>query len=328
MKTDEEKGTYDTSDAMEMLGKGYDQPAAIIAPPRTVKALQDGGLVDYQAWGWVKTSAKFRAHIKILRGAKHDIWHYLALGVGEDGQCKETIKQICEGTGYSHTEVINTIRELDKMGYLSVQKGSKGNIYTPEFVARGEKKPTENAVKKVDSTPVDSLDSTPSEEESPAIPLRVKRVKYGADAPDTSELPVDWQVGLGTALTTMTEDELFKKQARDAANLIEQGCAGGGALAYAFMVTRKIILSDSKAKGQRKAAREMLEMKVKPEHVVKATKQLMESMDKRGNPLTVVDLFSVQDTAIAIANQPEKKITPPQSSGFPKFDENGRAVLA
>lgn len=171
----EEQADY-ISEANDMLGKGYEQPAAIIDPPRTVTALRENGLSDYKVWGWVKTSAKFRSHIKILRGAKHDIWHYLALGVDENGTCKETIKQICEGTGYSHTEVINTLRELDEMGYLSVTKNSKGNIYTPEFVARGENKPTESAVKKVESTPAYQVESTPPIEKSPSIPLRVKRV--------------------------------------------------------------------------------------------------------------------------------------------------------
>ncbi len=154
------------TDALEMMGQGYEQPAAIIDPSRMVKALRDGGIVDYKVWGWVKTSARFRSHIKILRGAKHDIWHYLALGVGEDGRCKETIKQICEGTGYSHTEVINSLKELDELGYLSIQKDSKGNIYTPEFVARGGNSPTESAVKKVESTPVYQVESTPSEVKS------------------------------------------------------------------------------------------------------------------------------------------------------------------
>ena len=162
----EESGEYKTNN----------QPDAIIEPPRTVKALLDGGIVDYQVWGWVKTSAKFRKHIKILRGAKHDIWHYLALGVDETGKCKETIKEICEGTGYSHTEVINTLRELDEMGYLSVQKDNRGNTYLPEFVARGAKNPTELAVKKVESTPVYQVESTPPIEELQPIPLRVKRV--------------------------------------------------------------------------------------------------------------------------------------------------------
>jgi len=179
------------------------QPAAIIDPPRVVRSLQDGGLADYQVWGWVKTSAKFRAHIKILRGAKHDIWHYLALGVDEHGKCKETIKEICEGTGYSHTEVINTLRELDEMGYLSIQKDHKGNEYTPEFVARGENKPSESAVKKVESTPVYQVESTTPLQIPPTIPLRVKRVNttkpqikgieaamFGGRKVEESDLPI------------------------------------------------------------------------------------------------------------------------------------------
>jgi len=158
-----------------------EQPAAIIDPPRTVIALNEHGLADLTVWGWVKTSAKFRAHIKILRGAKHDIWHYLALGVDENGRCKETIKEICEGTGYSHTEVINTLRELDVLGYLSIQKNAKGNTYTPEFVARGERIPTENVVKKVESSPVESspvyqVESSPAMEKSNPPFKRVKRV--------------------------------------------------------------------------------------------------------------------------------------------------------
>lgn len=155
-----------------------DQPAAIIDPPRNVKALRDKGLVEYKAWGWVKTSAQFRYHIKILRGAKHDIWHYLALGVDESGKCKETIKDICEGTGYSHTEVINSLRELDELGYLSVQKDARGNTYTPEFVARGrDNNPTDKSVVKiVESTPVYQVDSTPSLENAVPSIKRVKRV--------------------------------------------------------------------------------------------------------------------------------------------------------
>jgi NTP pyrophosphatase (non-canonical NTP hydrolase) len=96
--------------------------------------------------------------------------------VDEHGKCKETIKQICEGTGYSHTEVINTLKELDEMGYLSIQKDNKGNTYTPEFVARGDKKPTEAVVKKVESTPVYQVESSPAIENSIPSIKRVKRV--------------------------------------------------------------------------------------------------------------------------------------------------------
>lgn len=150
--------------------------------------------------------------------------------------------------------------------------------------------------------------------------ITAETTQSGADAPNEKvwkigdeELPVDWQVGLGTEITTLSEEELFKKQARDAANLIEQGCAGGGELAYAFMVTRGIILSPDKAKGQRKAAREMMSAKpnrVHPEHVIEATKYLMGLKGKDGKPWTVVDLFSILKNAIDIANQPPPTQTP------------------
>lgn len=147
---------------------------------------------------------------------------------------------------------------------------------------------------------------------------------YGADAPDTSDLPIDWQLGLGVEVNPLSEEEFFKKQARDSANMIEQGCAGAGELAYAFMVTRKLIIPEGKAKGQRKAAREMLEMKVEAQHVVEATKQLMNSKDRTGKPLTVVDLFSISNTAINIANlAPTKK---EEGRQFPTF-ENGKVVM-
>jgi hypothetical protein len=164
------------TDALEMTGQGYEQPAAVIDPPRTVKSLSDKGVEDYKVWGWVKTSAKFRAHIKILRGAKHAIWHWLALSVDETGRCKETIKSICEGTGYSHTEVIDSLKELDAMGYLSIQRDTKGNIYNPQFVARGGNMPSDETVKKLESTPAYQVESSPSEEKSVPSYNRVKRV--------------------------------------------------------------------------------------------------------------------------------------------------------
>ncbi len=69
------------------MGAGYnEQPAVIIDPPRTVKALRDKGLIEYQVWGWVKKSAKFVAHIKILKGAKLAIWDTISLTIDESGK--------------------------------------------------------------------------------------------------------------------------------------------------------------------------------------------------------------------------------------------------
>lgn len=142
----EPEPTYETetADALEMLGKGYDsQPAAIIESPRKAMALSDAGLTDYQVWGWVKISAKFIAHIKRLKGAKLAIWQTIALSIDADGECKLSANEIAEITGYSRSEVLESQKELDEMGYLTVSKKSgKRNIYKPEFAARSSNSPT------------------------------------------------------------------------------------------------------------------------------------------------------------------------------------------
>ena len=141
-----------------------EQPAAIIESPRKVIALREKGLIEYQVWGWVKMSAKFLAHLKYLKGAKLAIWQCIALSIDETGKCKRTIKEIVELTDYSHTEVIESIKELEDAGYLSVSRLQKNNIYSPVFVARGEEKPKETLVKKLESTPPYQYESSPSEE--------------------------------------------------------------------------------------------------------------------------------------------------------------------
>jgi hypothetical protein len=157
--------TTETEDALEMLGAGYEQPAAILEPARNANSLTKAGLVLRRIWGWVKISANFIAHIKILKGAKLSIWLCIALSIDETGKCNLTIKELAEIAGYSHTEVIDSLKELQVMGYLGIDKSGKKNIYTPEFAARADKKPSkERLVKKLESTPVDQYESSPSEE--------------------------------------------------------------------------------------------------------------------------------------------------------------------
>ena len=158
----EQQGDYIT-DANEILGAGYnDQPAAIIDNPRTVKALRDTGLFEYRAWGWVKLSAKFIAHLRHLKGAKLAIWQCIALSIDETGVCKMSYKDIGALTDYSHTEVIESVKELEAAGYLTINKDGKTNIYQPVFVARGENKPKETLGKKLDSTPAYLNESSPA----------------------------------------------------------------------------------------------------------------------------------------------------------------------
>jgi DNA-binding transcriptional ArsR family regulator len=186
--------TDEAREAMEMLGKGYDQQqAAIIESPRNVLALQDKGLVDYKVWGWVKLSAKFRPHIKILRGAKVSVWLCIALSIEEDGQFSATLKELQELTGYSHTEILASIKELEEMGYLSVNRGGKKNLYSPNFAARGENKPKESLLKKVESTPQYQVDSTPAIEKPPSSITELKESPFG-DKQDLLDGVIQYQL--------------------------------------------------------------------------------------------------------------------------------------
>jgi len=105
----------------------------------------------------------------------------------------------------------------------------------------------------------------------------------------------------------VTNDMLDQKAAemRDAANLIEMGCPRAGSLALAFMEERGIVFPNSKVKGQRKAAREMLAQGVNAEHVREAVRELV------SKGMTVTDLYSVEKTAVNLANKPQEKPSAP-----------------
>ena len=125
----------------------------------------------------------------------------------------------------------------------------------------------------------------------------------GADAPSLA-LPLDWQIAIGGKIIPLSEDGDFLARARDSASLMDFQCPGAGKLAEAFMLARRIIIPQNKVKGNRKAAREMIEQGVRPEHVTQATEELI---NKR---MTVVDLFSVSKTAIDLANKPKEPELP------------------
>jgi len=112
------------------------------------------------------------------------------------------------------------------------------------------------------------------------------------------------------------EDLIFEKMAkrRDTANLISMGLGvdaqTAAELAYCFMMARDITIPESKIKGQRKAIRELLEMKVSPENVERAVSDLV------SKGMTVVDLFSIIKTATDLANKAPEDIQPKRSHGL------------
>lgn len=128
----------------------------------------------------------------------------------------------------------------------------------------------------------------------------------GAIAPD--DMPIDWKIGHNIDITANDLDQLKldAQRARTIADLIDMQCPGGGALALEFMATRGIVFPASKVKGQRKAARELLEQGVRPEHVGEAVYALL------AKNMTVVDLFSITKTAVSLAHPPVEQGYNPQ----------------
>lgn len=116
------------------------------------------------------------------------------------------------------------------------------------------------------------------------------------------DLPIEWKMVAGEEITRADLAKEKERQMVDAANIIATG-AGAHArwyyeMALAFMTARDIVIPESKRKAQRKAIKAMLEAKVSPTNVFEATKKLMDA------GMTVTDLYSVEKTAVDLANQP------------------------
>lgn len=133
-------------------------------------------------------------------------------------------------------------------------------------------------------------------------PTETHRNPLSGDKSPSAEFPMEWILGHGDQVMILSEEQEFTNLAKDSANLIDMGCAGAGDLALAFMLERKILIPEGKIKGNRKAAREMLQMHVEPNHVRQAVIQLI------AKNLTVTDLFSISKTAIALANPAPEKV--------------------
>jgi hypothetical protein len=185
MKTDDTKGEYvtetDASDAIEMPGRGY-VPAVVIERPRKAYGINDSGLKEFQLAGWVKMSARFCLRIKELRGAKLAIWLCISLNIDESGECNLTQNEICKLTGYSRTEIIDSLSELDDMGLLSVDRSGRRNMYRPVYVAKG--KGNDPHVQKLNTSkvqnryaPLDSNESSQAREK--IVPTSSKKEKEG-----------------------------------------------------------------------------------------------------------------------------------------------------
>lgn len=219
-----------------------------------------------------------------------------------------SLAKLAHKTSLSRTCVINTMDALKYNGIASVAGTSKWDTvnYT---INRGCFSQIEGSKSRLLVNPVDSPQSTqltpPVNPVDPIHPLTVLKPSLALPPANLYEMPIDWQMA-ANAETIVIPDQ-FTAKVKDAANLLDMGCKGGGALAEAFMIARRLLIPDSKIKGNRKAARDMLEMGVRPEHVAQA----VESLSQSG--MTITDLFSISKTAIDLAN---KAAAAPKSKSF------------
>lgn len=131
----EEKTKYETEiqDAMEMLGKGYDQPTIIIEPPRTYTARHNGKMVEVEEPAWVKFSTGFKKELINTHESDLKVFLYIGLSLNfENGTSFPGIRKIAEETGLAPNTVTSAIERLENNGFLQVwRKTGAPNIYKP-----------------------------------------------------------------------------------------------------------------------------------------------------------------------------------------------------
>lgn len=197
------------TDAIEMLGKGY-EPAAVIEQPTKKLVLRDD-IGEEWTVAWVKLSTAFKPHIKNLKGSPLAIWLYISLSINKDGVSFPGIRTIAEATGYSHQGVLDAIQVLEEKGYLHVRRGERRfNIYQPEFASIGRTKEPSETVNSVDSRsskkPDESTfpadESTFSPNESTLLDLNKKNKKEQENT--TAEIFKSYEANIGAITQIMS----------------------------------------------------------------------------------------------------------------------------
>jgi hypothetical protein len=228
-----------------------------------------------------------------------------ALGMYGDknGWCFPKQATLGEDVGKNQQNISKDIIALVNLGYLQsfpqydpVTNARMQNRYRIVFdfpedtlSSQSDDSPTQIVERKnVDNAPLNAPYNTATGENTP-LPVTLEN------------LPVEWQIAAGQK--KIVPQNIFLAHVQDSANLISMGTGSFQDrifdLAYAFMVTRNILIPEEKAKGNRKAAREMVKQHVEPHHIVDAVHAMLNHKPK---PLTCVDLFSVSKIAIDLAN--------------------------
>ena len=300
----EEQAEYLT-DALEMIGSGY--AAVEIEHPRTVIQRREGKLQSIDKPAFIKLSTSFKSELAGISGDALKVWIFISLSINRKSErANPGLRTIADGVGLAVNTVQKALKELESVNLLAVYRGERRyNLYeVPEYVSANKSDPTVSN-RDTDSETVSNSGETVSnsvQTVSPSVILNQSNQSNqnnGGKPPiDPSALPIDWQI-LGDKPVVLPDEKLAKQ--KDAAALVGMGMGvlaePAAALVLAFQVERGVVFTESQIKGQRKAAKALIEQKITPALVTAAVKKLQAA------GMTVTDLYSITKTAIDLPNK-------------------------
>jgi hypothetical protein len=135
-----EKPPEYVTDALEMIGSGYDQPTVVIEPPRSYTARRNGEMIEVDEPAWVKFSTDFKKELKTLDEYSLKVFVYIGLSVNfETGEAFPGIRKIAEDTGMGKNTVAKAVENLENLKFLTIfRREGASNIYKPvRFISIG-----------------------------------------------------------------------------------------------------------------------------------------------------------------------------------------------
>jgi hypothetical protein len=144
--------TTETQEALDMLGKGYeDQPAVVVEPPRRRIERRGKQMMEVEEAAYVKFSTEFKAELADLDVYALKVFIYIGLSINfETGTAFPGVRKIAKETKMNKDTVAKAIEELEEKGFLRVRrKDGSSNVYKPEcYFAIGETVPSGRTVPK------------------------------------------------------------------------------------------------------------------------------------------------------------------------------------
>ena len=140
----EEQAEYLT-DAVEMMGAGYDHPAVEIEHPRTVIQRREGKLQAVDKPAFIKLSTDFKSELAGISGDALKVWIFVSLSINrKSGRANPGLRTIADGVGLAVNTVQKALKELEAANLLAVSRGERRyNLYEiPEYVSANRAEPT------------------------------------------------------------------------------------------------------------------------------------------------------------------------------------------